>query len=430
MNTLSFSFFTLWATVSFVVLVPRPVEAVPPDIPPANAAAKARANLQFQRLREAEIKPLDADRYLPVVIEALLHTESPATESALLKGMLEGLVGRRDVSAPAGWSEVSERLGSRADEDISRMALRLGQIFGDEAANERALATLKNRQAPLPRRREALRSLITQQYAGLPNALKLLIADDGLRLDAIRAYASFKIPDAPGILLSKYSQFDEAAQRAVVETLASRKEYAQRLETALKSGKISSDAIPTYVARSLIDLLGESFTEVYGDIEGLSEDKEALIAKYKALLTEEALAQARPRAGRMVFERTCSACHVLYGEGGKIGPELTGSNRGDLDYILLNMLDPSGDIPDAYKLVTITTKDGQFLAGTIAEEDDQRVVLNSVGLKSTVLKSDIESREASPFSMMPEGLLLSIPDNEVINLVSFLRTTEPIASPK
>ncbi len=134
--------------------------------------------------------------------------------------------------------------------------------------------------------------------------------------------------------------------------------------------------------------------------------------------------------GRVVFQTACAACHQLYGEGGVIGPDLTGSNRADIDYILQNMIDPSADVPDAYKQVTIITKGGQILVGTLAEEDDQRVVLNTVGQKATVLKSDVASRIISPMSMMPEGLLPTLQDSQVVDLVKYLQSTKQLTLSK
>jgi putative heme-binding domain-containing protein len=120
----------------------------------------------------------------------------------------------------------------------------------------------------------------------------------------------------------------------------------------------------------------------------------------------------------------------MYGEGGIVGPDLTGSNRGDLNYLLLNVIDPSGDIPDAYKMVTVTTTNGQVLAGSVTEEDDQRLVLSMVGQKTTVAKSDIKTREASDVSMMPEGLLKTLTPEEVLNLLKYMQTKEQVALPK
>ena len=68
-------------------------------------------------------------------------------------------------------------------------------------------------------------------------------------------------------------------------------------------------------------------------------------------------------------KRPAPSCHTLYGEGGKVGPDLTGSNRANLDYILLNSVDPSYDVPGAYKTVSVLTVDGRVVNGVLAEED-------------------------------------------------------------
>ena len=116
----------------------------------------------------------------------------------------------------------------------------------------------------------------------------------------------------------------------------------------------------------------------------------------------------------------------MYGEGGKIGPELTGSNRGDLNYLLLNILYPSDDIADSYKMVTIATKDGRSLSGNISQEDGQKVVLNMVGQKTTIPKSDIKSRAVSDFSMMPAGLLQALKNEEVVALFKYMQTKQQV----
>ena len=124
---------------------------------------------------------------------------------------------------------------------------------------------------------------------------------------------------------------------------------------------------------------------------------------------------------------TCASCHLLYGEGAKIGPDLTGSNRANLDYLLLNSVDPSYDVPAAYKMVTILTEDGRSVNGVIAEEDGVRVVLKTVeNPRLVIAKSDIEERVVSKKSMMPEGQLEALKPQEVFDLIKYLRTTEPV----
>jgi putative heme-binding domain-containing protein len=272
--------------------------------------------------------------------------------------------------------------------------------------------------------------LVTQQNPKLGVVLPKLLDDPAVRIGAIRAYGTLNDDGASELFFSRYSKWEPAAKRAAVETLATRKEYATKLLAALKEERIPKEDIPAHVARPLSDMLGSAFTDVFGDLDELSKDKAALIAKYTKLLTPGNLAKADPAKGRLVFAASCTACHQLYGEGGILGPDLTGSNRADLSYILLNMIEPSADIPEAYQLVTVHTKDGQVLGGMVKQEDDQRVVLNMVGQSTTVLKSDIEKREISPMSMMPEGLLTTLQDKQVLDLVKYLQTTEQVDLPK
>ena len=275
-----------------------------------------------------------------------------------------------------------------------------------------------------------LRSLVTQQNLEVKQVLPQLLDDPLMTIAAIRAFGAINDKRAPKLLLSRYAKWDDAAKRAAVETLAIRKNYAKALLKAIKGGDLPKRDIPAHVARPLSSLLGKEFTNVFGDLDELSKDKAELMARYRKLLTGERLAKADAFKGRLVFAASCAACHKIYGEGGVLGPDLTGSNRADLNYILLNMIEPSADIPEAYQLVTLHTKDGQVLGGTVAQEDDQRVVLNLVGQTNTVLKNDIAKREVSPMSMMPEGLLPTLQDGQVLDLVKYLQTTEQVDLPK
>ena len=398
-----------------------------PSFPKA-ASDRNEAAALFQRLRNGQLEPLNANQSLDLVTGALAKADSDEIRASLLRGMKSGLEGQRNVDAPEGWSEISRELSQNPSRDISALTRELGQIFGDKAATQLALERLQNKSAPGPERRAALRSLVAQQNPELSRILPQLLQHPAMQLDAIRAYAGIRVDQGAHQLLTAYPDLAPNLQRAIVETLASRKEYAKPLLTALREGQIDKKAIPTYTARSLSEMLGQPFTDVYGDMNDLSSDKKQLIAEYKKLLTNEAVSKGDIHAGKAIYDRTCSACHVLYGKGGKIGPDLTGSNRADLNYILLNMLDPSGDIPEAYQLVTVTKNDGQIIAGTVSDEDHQRLILNSVGLQNTVLKSDIKERATSPYSMMPEGLLLTLADKDVIDLVKYLRTSEPVAT--
>ncbi len=111
--------------------------------------------------------------------------------------------------------------------------------------------------------------------------------------------------------------------------------------------------------------------------------------------------------------------------------QATGSNRANLDYILAQIINPSEEIQEAYKLVTINTRDGRVLAGNVVAEDDQKLTLRLVGQDTIIAKSAILSRETSPVSMMPEGLLKNLPSDDIRDLIAYLKTTKqvPLSQP-
>ncbi len=168
--------------------------------------------------------------------------------------------------------------------------------------------------------------------------------------------------------------------------------------------------------------MGSGFIEYWGAIEQEQSLEKAYI-KYRNILTPNALEKASAVKGETVFIQSCGSCHKMYGNGGNIGPELTGSNRSSLDYILFNVLNPSGEIQDDYKLVVVTTRDGRTYSGNVISENDRQITMRIVGKESTKInKSDIQSRETMPTSLMPVGIFETIKENEVLDLIKYLQT--------
>ena len=365
-----------------------------------------------------------------LLVHAVGSTEDTSVQAALLKGMLLGLEGRRSVRAPEGWSALSNTLACSTSAPVRQHALALSQIFGDTMAVASALECVQDSSMAAAQRCSTLSLLLGQQNQEASQLLKVLIDEPALTLSAIRGYAVVRNDEAPAVLISRYSKLNTQEQRAVVETLASRKAYAEALLEALKMNQIQSSSIPVQVARSLKNLLGKKFTDVYGGLPVVGAEREHLIKKYKKLCKPSAVAAADASRGRAVFQKTCAACHVLYGEGGKVGPELTGANRANLDYILLNSVYPSLDVPHAYRTVSVLTVDGRVVNGVLAEEDTTKIVLRTPEQPRVVIaKEDIDFRKISPQSMMPDGQLDAMKPQEVIDLVKYLRTTEQVELP-
>ena len=345
----------------------------------------------------------------------------------MLLGMRDGLEGQNDLSAPQNWARVYESLRAN-DEEAAPIALQLSLEFGDAVAATALLETIQDSDSPLADRQQALRGLAARKRAELKPQLFALLDDDTLRSEAIRAMASYDDVALAETLLERYPTLSTEDKLEAVHVLSARPESGTLLTTAIANGDVPRRDVPIYIARLMVRVVGNRFIEVWGPVEGISPDSEAAFVRYQSLLTDDALADADARKGREVYNTTCFACHQLYGEGGKVGPDLTGANRTDITYLLGNILTPSEIIQEEYKMTLIFTEDGQVYSGVVVSENRRQVQLAIANVEEpvTIPVSQITDREITDLSMMPEGLLENLSDPEVLDLVAYLRTLEPV----
>jgi putative membrane-bound dehydrogenase-like protein len=374
-----------------------------------------------------------AAKQFEAVVEAVIKNSDPVLRITLMEAMRDGLksLGRNRVDSPKNWEAAIVVLSNAHDETLGNLMAQVSQVFGDVKATALQMAILQNRAAAVERRREILLAFSRDAVVGALPAVLGLLDEAPLRRDAIRALAAFDDPQIARKLLDGYAGYSSTEKAEAVLTLSSRRNTAEALIAELKKNTIPKSEVSAFVARQLYRVIGPSFVEFWGPITQLAADKQAEMENFKRLLTDEALAKANVGKGRAVFERTCTSCHTMYGAGGNVGPDLTGSNRANLDYILTEIINPSEVMQESYQLVIITTRDGRTISGMVAGEDAQQLTLRMVGQDTVIAKAEIMSREKSPVSMMPEGLLKALSKEEVRDLIAYLRTTVqvPLANP-
>ena len=365
-----------------------------------------------------------AGQFLDAVVDALVRTDSVPLRQLILEGLRDGLLGQRDLTAPKDWARLEPQL--LADESLRSLGLQVGQLFGSAKAGKAQLTELSDPSTPMDRRISILEGFGQDGFPPAFNAIFAALDDEQLRSTALRSLAAYNHRGIAEKIMSGYSSYTAEEKSVAVQTLATRRDTARALLSGLRAGMIPRRDISAVIARQLRRVLGPSFIDWWGPMESMAKDKQLTMDRYKFLLTDDYVAQANLAHGKGLFTMVCATCHKLYGEGGEIGPDITGSNRADLDYILTNMVDPNGEVADSYKLVTISTQDGRTYAGNIYNEDDQRVTLRIIGQDLIIPKSEILSRQVSAMSMMPEGLLEALSDQQVRDLIGYLRTTHPI----
>jgi len=166
--------------------------------------------------------------------------------------------------------------------------------------------------------------------------------------------------------------------------------------------------------------LNTKLEEVWGVIrqspEYLSNRKKEL----KKELNNLSISKANLKKGSLLYDQQCAGCHMLYGRGGKLGPDLTGSGRTNLDYLLDNIVDPSSVVSTDYRMNVIELKDGRVLSGMISGQDRNSLTLRMPGSEILVSKSDIKKKQVLNTSIMPTGLLDNIGPDERRNLIGYL----------
>ena len=365
---------------------------------------------------------IGAAEQFDVLLESMAAS-SGDIQFGMLLGLRDSIEGRFDMKSPAAWASVYPKLRTAGGES-ARIALQLSQQFGDSVAAETMLQTLVDTKAEIEDRRQALQGLSGRKRNELKTMLARLFQDDLLRRDAIRAVSAFDDVGLAKELLQRYGEFSSEDKTEVINALASRASYGSELTEAIRDGVVSKRDVPAHVARVLRRIVGNRFVDVWGPIDELGADKEALFAKYREVLKDAELAKANPSNGRAIFNKVCASCHKLHGYGGNIGPDITGANRSNLEYLLSNILTPSAIIQDAYKMHMILTDDGRIYSGILAEENERQLKLRVADRDEpvTIAISQIESRQVSTISMMPEGALANLRDSEVLDLISYLQS--------
>jgi putative heme-binding domain-containing protein len=201
---------------------------------------------------------------------------------------------------------------------------------------------------------------------------------------------------------------------------------------AMEAGKVPRRDLSPFAARQLLTFkdkaLTERLTKVWGTLRP-AQDKSALMAKYFGITAPEALKKADRSQGRLVFNQTCAKCHVLFGDGNKIGPDLTGSQRTHAEYLLTKLLDPSATVAKDFQMTIIATKGGRTVSGIVKEENDTVVTVQMENEVVRIAKADIEAREQSKQSMMPEGQLEKLNAIEVRDLFAYLAGSGQVPLP-
>ncbi len=241
--------------------------------------------------------------------------------------------------------------------------------------------------------------------------------------------------------LQVLAQFDEPAivqQLIVVHQQSKSEELKARIRDVLLSRPTSARSWLIAVDRSEVPAASTSIEQVRRIALFADQELDRLVTKHWGKLhnttREEKLAEVRrlnndlraaggnPTVGQQLFKKHCAACHQLFGEGQKVGPDLTTANRQDRDFLLISLVDPSSVIRKEFVSVIVQTKNGRVLTGLPIARDDAAITLvDSKGEPQVIASGEIDELHDSPTSLMPEDLYRQLKPQDLRDLFSYLQ---------
>jgi putative heme-binding domain-containing protein len=338
-----------------------------------------------------------------------------------LEGLTEALKGRV-IDMPSGWPDVQTKLLADPDERVKKLTATLAVAFRDLAAARRALAVAADAKQPPVVRAEAIRTVAPTQLAEAKPVLLGLIGESGdVGIEALRALAGFDGKDVTVTVLGRWQSLPPGHRTEAINLLASRRDGARQLLAAVAAGtveKTSLNANTVLRLRAFKDAkLNADVERVWGKVRDTPAELNKLIDTMRGELAAGPGSFSR---GKVVFDNQCAKCHRFEGRGHTVGPELDGAGR-DVEYLLVNVLDPNRVVGQPYFIRRLTLKNGRIEEGLLAAEDPQTIMLKGENdARRVFARADVAEIEVVERSMMPEGLDKAMSVQDFRDLVRYV----------
>lgn len=362
---------------------------------------------------------------LLICARLLRQAPTPAHAQFLMKGFAEAYRGRDLAGLPA------ELLQAMAASGQAPLVLRVRQ--GEAVATREALTIIGNPKAALSDRLLYARVFGEVRHAAASPAL-LAVAQAAvpaaLRKAALVSLMAYDQPDLGPAGVALLASTAGEVRTTVLALLASRTLWSLDLLQAVKAGTVGANTVPrdmvermrSHESKQVQALLAELYPVI--PPTGITD----YLAKIAAVEAKLKAGTGNPYAGEALFTEKCAACHKLFFKGGKIGPELTAYQRDNLGTMLISIVNPNLEIREGFQYFAVTTKDGRSLSGFLVERDTQIMVLRGLeGEDITLRQADVHLLTPLGRSLMPEGLLEGLSDQQTRDLFAYLRISQPIS---
>ncbi len=354
-----------------------------------------------------------------------------AFQSQIVLGIGAALAGRRKVGPPAHWSKLSALLAKVKNEDVKRGVSDLNVLFGDGRAIDELKRVAQDEDAPTDVRLAALQSLAGARADGIREICMKLLRHRYLNLTAAQGLATETDPLVGVEMVKAYRRFDPLHRPSLISIVVSRSGWAKSLLAAVEEGRIDRTEISPFQARQIASFgdpeLDALLAKTWGQVRESPAERLKMVARLKVNLTPENLAAANLKSGRVLFDKNCSSCHKLFGQGGQLGPDLTGAQRSNLDFLLENIVDPSAVVTKEFRATVVLLDDGRVLTGLVTSKTENIVTMATQNETFRIVSDEIESIKQSSASTMPDGLLSQLTEDQVRDLFGYLQARQQVS---
>ena len=390
--------------------------------------ASLASRTKLSRVRENMARRMmavpDRSHALAVLLEEM-NAADISVKRDLLSGILIGLEGQRKTEMPEVWPDVYKAVMKSEDSEACQLAIRLAIQFEDAAAVQSLRDLAEDSTASLEMRRVALESLINARVSGFGDLLRSLLNETSLRDLVLRGLANQESEETTDRILQLYRSLSPEHRQIALNTLAARRKSADRLLQAMESEQIAPSEMTAFTARQIRSLGDDALTkrlrETWGEVRESSRDRLKQIEQLAKGLTETSLAAADHAQGKQLFAKHCGTCHRFFGEGGQVGPDITGAQRNNVKYLLENMVDPSASVSKDFRMQIARTTDGRVVTGLLESRSDQTLTLVNATERIVLPLDEIEELKESEVSVMPAGLLDPLTERQIRDLIGYLQ---------
>jgi len=362
-----------------------------------------------------------------------IPTLAVARQEDILGGLLEALQAWPRAPQPENWPTVQSVLATSESDKVKQRVQQLGVVFGDGRGVEQLKAIVASGQNDSASRQAAIRSLVTARADDLLPLLEQQLGDRDVVVEAVRGIALVAPEKMTGILLDAYGRLRGRGREAIIEVLATRPQSALAMVEAIGQEKVDRRQVTVsqirqmqgYENPELLKLLEKTWPE----LRPITADKQQRIEKLRAQLDPAVLAGANPSNGRLLWDKSCGNCHMLFGNGKQVAPDLTGAQRSSLQYLLENIVDPSATLAESFRMTSLLLTDGRVVNGVVLRKALQTWDIQTSKELVVIRTTDIEESRPTRLSLMPEGLLDVLDRQQTADLVAYLMSSQQVPLP-